>query len=60
VGEAIYVIDRETNQEGKRPVGGEGLKVFGVQWDKEVGIVSGGEDKMVQINRGRGITKGDD
>ncbi|KAM9923237.1 hypothetical protein OXX59_005303 [Metschnikowia pulcherrima] len=25
-------------------------KVFGVAWDKEIGIVSGGEDKKVQIN----------
>ncbi|TQS37506.1 hypothetical protein Golomagni_02016 [Golovinomyces magnicellulatus] len=56
VGEAVYVIERET-QKGKRPVGGEGVKVFCVQWDKEFGMVSGGEDKRVQINHGRGVTR---
>ena len=43
--------------QGKRPVGGEGIKVFGVHWDKEVGMVSSGEDKKVQINHGRGVTR---
>lgn len=57
VGEAVYVVERESNKSGKKPVGGEGIKVFGVAWDKDVGIVSGGEDKMLQINRGRGITR---
>jgi hypothetical protein len=33
---------------------GEGFKVFSVNWDKEVGIVSAGEDKRVQINRALG------
>jgi ribosome biogenesis protein YTM1 len=60
VGEAVYVVERDTQKDSaKRPVGGEGIKVFGVAWDKEVGIVSGGEDKMVQINRGRGVTRAD-
>lgn len=56
VGEAVYVIDREWAK-GVKPVGGEGVKVFGVNWDVELGIVSAGEDKRVQINRGRGITR---
>lgn len=55
VGESLYVVERESLKgEGKR-VGGEGVKVFGVVWDKGVGIVSGGEDKRVQVNRGKGI-----
>jgi len=54
VGEAMYVIERD-NQTGKRPVGGEGIKVFGVTWNKDVGIVSCGEDKRVQINKGSGV-----
>jgi len=29
--------------------------VFGVCWDMTVGIVSVGEDKMIQINRGEGV-----
>ncbi|KAK3069026.1 ribosome biogenesis protein ytm1 [Teratosphaeriaceae sp. CCFEE 6253] len=49
VGESVYVIERESAK-GKRVVAGEGVKVFGVCWDKEIGVVSGGEDKQVQIN----------
>ncbi|KAH6673012.1 ribosome biogenesis protein ytm1 [Halenospora varia] len=61
VGEAVYVVERESQKGGaRRPVGGEGIKVFGVVWDKDVGIVSGGEDKMVQVNRGRGVTRATD
>jgi len=60
VGQSIYSIPRKSVEgEGKR-VGGEGVKVFGVCWDKTVGIVSVGEDKVIQINRGEGvIPKGD-
>lgn len=57
VGEAMYVIERDSQEGAKRPVGGEGIKVFGVTWDSDVGIVSCGEDKKVQINRGTGVTK---
>jgi ribosome biogenesis protein YTM1 len=57
VGEAVYVVERESQKGGKRPVAGEGIKVFGVQWDKDLGIISAGEDKVVQINSGRGITR---
>lgn len=54
VSEAVYVIERES-QKGKKKrndVPGAGCKVFGTVWDKHFGIVSGGEDKQVQINRG--------
>lgn len=51
VGESVYVIERE-GAKGTRPVAGDGVKVFGVAWDAEVGIVSGSEDKQVQINKG--------
>jgi ribosome biogenesis protein YTM1 len=57
VGESVYVIERESQKGEKRAVGGEGIKVFGVAWDREVGIVSVGEDKRVQINRGKGVTR---
>jgi len=55
VGESVYVIERESSAQGKasRPVAGEGVKVFGVCWDREVGVVSGGEDRRVQINKGQ-------
>jgi WD40 repeat protein len=54
VGESIYSIPRSIEREGKR-IGGDGVKVFGVCWDKTVGIVSVGENKMIQINRGEGV-----
>lgn len=57
VGEAVYVVPRETAK-GERRAGGEGVKVFGVCWDREVGIVSAGEDRRVQINRGQGEPAG--
>ncbi|MCJ1400670.1 ribosome biogenesis protein ytm1 [Xylographa trunciseda] len=55
VGESIYTITRENAKSEPRRVGGEGVKVFGVCWDVEVGIVSAGEDKRLQINRGNGV-----
>lgn len=55
VGESVYVIERESVKgDGKKRVGGEGIKVFGVVWDAEVGILSASEDKRVQVNRGVG------
>lgn len=30
-------------------------KVFGVDWSKDVGLVSVGEDKKIQVNRGEGM-----
>jgi ribosome biogenesis protein YTM1 len=61
VGEAVFVLGRESGEgAGEKvgsKVGGEGEKVFGVCWDGEVGIVSAGEDRRVQINRGDGVTK---
>ncbi|KAJ5889989.1 hypothetical protein N7504_010799 [Penicillium tannophilum] len=59
VGESVYSITRKSlEEEGKaesKRVGGEGVKVFSVCWDSTVGIVSAGEDKRIQINRGEGV-----
>ena len=55
VGKSMYTIPRESAKDEGRRAGGEGIKVFGVCWDREVGIVSAGEDKKVQINRGKGV-----
>lgn len=55
VGESIYTIERESAKGRGRVVAGEGVKVFGVCWDKALGIVSASEDKRVQINQGSGI-----
>ena len=49
-GESVYTINRQGHS-GPAKSHGEGVKVFSVRWDKEVGIVSAGEDKKVQINR---------
>ncbi|KAI9845131.1 MAG: ribosome biogenesis protein ytm1 [Thelocarpon superellum] len=53
VGESMYTIERESLKGRGRRVAGEGVKVFDVAWDRDVGIVSAAEDKSVQINRGR-------
>ena len=58
VGESVYCIERESAKGDGRKVGGDGVKVFGVVWDIDVGIVSASEDKRVQINRGKGIVGG--
>ena len=63
VGSSVFVIERESEMDpdgvsgarGKKP-GGEGRKVFSVGWNREVGIVSAGEDCRVQINRGKAVT----
>ncbi|ODV95244.1 hypothetical protein PACTADRAFT_49993 [Pachysolen tannophilus NRRL Y-2460] len=51
---AMYTIFRENDniKETKRK-----NKVFAVRWDNEIGIVSGGDDKKIQINKGSDIAK---
>ena len=52
VSESIYTIQREAiRQKSKRMPGEE--KVLDVAWDQHLGIVSAGEDKKLQINRGQ-------
>ncbi|PNH42430.1 hypothetical protein VD0004_g4868 [Verticillium dahliae] len=53
--EPVYTVARESLGGRRAPLGGEGVKVFDVAWDATWGIVSGGEDKKVQINRGRDL-----
>ena len=60
IGDSIYTIERESGKGEGRMVGGEGVKVFGVVWDAAVGIISAGEDKRVQINRGKGVVREED
>ena len=55
VSEAVYTIGREWLKGKKPPAAGDGTQVLSVVWDKTWGIVSGGADKKVQINRGRGL-----
>lgn len=52
VGQAVFVIERE-GQKGEigKAAQGDAQRVFSVCWDAEVGIVSGGRDKVLQINK---------
>ena len=52
VGQSMYIIDRESSNKRVRKQG-ESTKVFSVAWHSEIGIISAGEDKKVQINRGK-------
>ncbi|KAK5064214.1 ribosome biogenesis protein ytm1 [Exophiala bonariae] len=52
VGQSLYTLPRASLKGGPNPVSGDGVKVFGVCWHKDVGILSGGEDKVVQVNSG--------
>ncbi|KAF2863538.1 WD domain, G-beta repeat-containing protein [Piedraia hortae CBS 480.64] len=45
VSESVYVIHRKS-AEGKKTT-----KVFDVCWDKQLGVLSAGEDKCIQVNR---------
>ncbi|KAH9901949.1 ribosome biogenesis protein YTM1 [Xylariomycetidae sp. FL2044] len=64
VSESVYVIEREeggSSSTVKRSAGdvpGRGEKVFGVCWDRAWGIVSAGEDRRVQLNRGADLLAG--
>ena len=49
--ESVYTIPRDSAKGGGPSVTGEGVKIFGVCWDREVGILSAGEDKRIQVNR---------
>lgn len=46
---SLYTITRED--------GSTKSKIFDVCWDSEIGLISGGEDKRVQINKGSDISK---
>lgn len=48
---ALYTIDRVEKKERNS------YKVLSVAWDKDIGILSGGEDKKIQINKGSDISK---
>ncbi|KAK9465436.1 WD40-repeat-containing domain protein [Lipomyces arxii] len=49
---SLYVITRDSKSS---PTDKGRMKVFDVHWSSNVGIVSGGEDKRVQVNRGTGL-----
>lgn len=54
--QSIFTIPRESLQGKPASITGEGVKVFGLCWDSRVGILSAGEDKVVQVNRGDDIS----
>ncbi|EGW30971.1 uncharacterized protein SPAPADRAFT_62873 [Spathaspora passalidarum NRRL Y-27907] len=45
---SLYTITRQDGSKGK---------IFDVCWDGQIGIISGGEDKKIQINKGSDISK---
>lgn len=49
---SLYTITRDQSKSLK----GQD-KVFSIAWDKDIGIISGGQDKKIQINKGSDITK---
>lgn len=51
---AVYTIERVSVEGKKQEQGGEST-VYGVEWDAEVGILSAGRDKRVQVNRSPGV-----
>ncbi|KAI9821558.1 MAG: ribosome biogenesis protein ytm1 [Thelocarpon impressellum] len=53
VGESVYTVEREQVRGKGRRVGGDGVKVFTVAWDAALGIVSAGQDRRVQVNKGQ-------
>ena len=52
IGQSLYTINRESIGSKTAPSTGEGVRVFGVCWDSQLGILSASEDKRLQINRG--------
>lgn len=48
---SVFRIPRESNKDCDKTVSGEGAMVSGVCWDASLGIVSGGADKTLQINK---------
>lgn len=49
--EVVYTIPRESMKDAKVKPDGNGGKVLRVRWDASWGIISGGEDRQVQINK---------
>ncbi|OWB61272.1 hypothetical protein B5S32_g2557 [[Candida] boidinii] len=49
---SLYTITREVEDIKK-----DKTKVFSVRWESEIGIISGGSDKKLQINKGSDILK---
>ena len=49
--QSLYTIPRENLKGKPAPEVGSGAQVYGLSWDRELGILSGGQDKSIQINR---------
>ena len=55
VGTCIYTINRENGENSSGRDVRENVQVFGVCLDKDIGLLSAGADKRIQINRGTGV-----
>lgn len=49
-GSSVFTIPRQSLENKAAPVTGEGVKVFGLCWHPRIGILSAGEDKVLQVN----------
>jgi WD40 repeat protein len=50
-GQSLYTIQRESLGGKVAPEVASGAQVFALCWDKDLGLLSGGADKAIQINR---------
>ncbi|ETN38661.1 uncharacterized protein HMPREF1541_06698 [Cyphellophora europaea CBS 101466] len=50
-GQSLYTLQRESLGGKAAPEVASGAQIFALGWDRELGILSGGADKMIQINR---------
>jgi ribosome biogenesis protein len=50
-GQSLYTIHRESLGGKAAPEVASGAQVFALCWDRDLGILSGGADKAIQINR---------
>jgi ribosome biogenesis protein len=50
-GQSLYTLQRESLQGKPAPEVGSGAQVYGVCWDRELGLLSCGQDKQIQLNK---------
>ena len=55
-GQSLFTVTRQSLEGKPTPLTGEGIKVFGICWDSQIGLLTAGEDKAVQVNSSESIT----
>ncbi|RMZ80693.1 hypothetical protein DV738_g2685, partial [Chaetothyriales sp. CBS 135597] len=51
--QSLYTLGRHSLQGKPMPEAGVGVQVYGICWDSELGILSCGQDKCIQVNNFR-------